>query len=71
MDWLEVQKTLLKADPCFISLAFGVTLVNIALKILRWQVQLKPDGQNIQAIGYLGLFPLCSNVERSGPDPAG
>jgi uncharacterized protein (TIRG00374 family) len=48
VDWLEVQQTLLKADPFYISLAFGVTAVNIALKILRWSVQLKPGGQNIR-----------------------
>ncbi len=49
VSWAEVQQTIRKADPFFIALAFGVTAVNIALKILRWQVQLKPDGQNIRA----------------------
>jgi uncharacterized protein (TIRG00374 family) len=56
VDWLEVQKTILKADPFFISLAFGVTAINIALKILRWQVQLKPDSQNISLLNISASF---------------
>jgi uncharacterized protein (TIRG00374 family) len=56
VDWSEVQKTILKADPFYICLAFGVTVVNIALKILRWQVQLKPEGQNIRLPGISASF---------------
>jgi glycosyltransferase 2 family protein len=56
VDWSEVQRTILKADPFYISLAFGVTLVNIALKILRWQVQLKPERQNIRLAAISASF---------------
>ena len=56
VDWSEVQQTILQADPFYISLAFGVTAVNIALKIMRWHVQLKPDGQNIRSAGISASF---------------
>ena len=56
VDWLEVQKTILRVDPLFISLAFGVTVANIALKILRWQAQLKPDGRNISLLNVSASF---------------
>lgn len=56
VDWLEVQKTILKAAPLYICLAFGVTVVNIALKILRWQVQLNPDRQKIRLPGIAASF---------------
>lgn len=56
VDWSEVQKSLLKADPSYVALAFGVTALNISLKILRWQVQLKPQGQNIPLRGISASF---------------
>jgi uncharacterized membrane protein YbhN (UPF0104 family) len=45
VDWLEVHKVIAGADLLYVALAFGVTLVNIALKILRWRVQLAPAGR--------------------------
>jgi hypothetical protein len=56
VDWSEVKQTILTADPFYISLAFGVTLANIALKILRWQAQLKPDNPNIRLLGISASF---------------
>jgi len=56
VDWSEVRQTLLEAAPYYIILAFGVTAVNIALKILRWQVQLKPEGQNIRPAAISASF---------------
>ena len=51
IDWLEVWKAISGADLFYVGLAFGVTLINISLKILRWQVQLKTAGQ----IGLPGI----------------
>jgi uncharacterized protein (TIRG00374 family) len=48
VDWVEVQMTILQANLFYIRLAFGITAINISLKILRWHIQLKPDSQNIR-----------------------
>lgn len=56
VDWLDVQKTISMADPFYISLAFAVTALNIGLKIVRWQMQLKPDSQNIRLLGISASF---------------
>lgn len=56
VDWLDVQKTISMADPFYISLAFAVTALNIGLKIMRWQMQLKPGSQNIRLLGISASF---------------
>ena len=56
MDLLAVQKTIFKADPYNISLAFGVTIANIALKIIRWWVQLKMGSPNIKLLDISASF---------------
>jgi glycosyltransferase 2 family protein len=47
VDWLEVRETIRTADPFYICLAICFTVANIAIKIFRWQIQLKQYSQNI------------------------
>ncbi len=56
VDWPEVREILAGALPVYTCLAFTITIINIALKIVRWRLQLSQDGVPLPLLGIAASF---------------
>lgn len=64
VNFTEVFQILAQADPVNIWLAFGITLVNIVLKIWRWKVLLSPIQPKVET-GKLSASFLSAQLLNS------
>lgn len=67
IDWREVWKTVIRADPLLLLVALGSVLLNTAIRSERWRLMFFPQHRHLRRSKFFSIFLIGQVLNAATP----